>query len=556
MSSLNYKNPISPIYAVGSFTAPREEVFGVTYSVLNVGGYMEVYTLDDLNYTIPIGQSGSIKFSGNTIPIEFSKSNGSPTSFDTLTLSSDNISSGRRRLGMLAYVYEVNQVYQYCIDDYDILWSNATGATGPGGNTVTISDFGTIVKSNSLEGIAFNQAWLSSDIEDVNGVTRANARWRKFHTDGGAITGGSYNSATTTLTLFNVTGGTIQITGFTTGGGGGPINVAPNTALGFTGSTLFTIYNTLVADAVTSVEVGGSPAGVPASTWKTRNLVEVLDSILFPDVPPTYTIPTISIGGISSQVVEVGDTIVSNITASATKNDAGAFTQLRVLRNGSPLFTDVTLTSSAAGNVPPQFGYNDPNNPNFSYSISPTPYTDTYVIPGVGTTIYTVDGDYNSGLPKQNNKGVFDTRPAAVRSFSAPQLGDTNFTSSSIVYTAIYPYFWGVSASAPSAASIAADIAAGLTNQVLSSAAGTIVISFGASSQYLWFAVQSAYPAKTRWYVDPLNQGDIGGASNLFNTPITQSVNSPNFYWSGINFEIYISNYQTSTFGTMELRNS
>ena len=500
---------------------------------------------------------GPIKNSANTIPIEFSLSDGSPTSFDTITLGSDNISSGRRRLGMLVYVYEVNQVYQYCIDDYDTLWSNATGATGPGGNTVTISNFGTLVKTNSLEGIDFVNAWLSSTIEDVGGTTRANARWRKFHSDGAAITGGTYNSATTTLTLYNVTGGTVQITGFTTGGGGGgPINVAPNTALGYTGSTLYTIYNTLVADAVTSVEVGGSPAGVPASTWKTKNLVEVLDAILFPDVPPTYTIPTISIGGISSQVVEVGDTITSNITATSTKNDAGSFTQMRVLRDGTALFTDVTLSSSAAADVPPQFGYTDPNNPNLNFSISPTPYTDIYTIPSPGTTTYTVDGNYNSGLAKQNNKGVYDTRPFAVRSFSAPQLSSTNFTSSSIIYTAIYPYFWGVSVSAPSAAGVAALIAGGTTNKVLSSGAGTIVISFGASSEYLWFAVPSTYPQKTKWYVDPLNQGDIGGASNLFKTPITQSVNSPNSFWTNINFEIYISNYQTSTFGTMELRNS
>ena len=50
MSGLNYKNPISPIFSVGTQTVPRNETFGITYSVLNIGGYMEVYNLSDLVY--------------------------------------------------------------------------------------------------------------------------------------------------------------------------------------------------------------------------------------------------------------------------------------------------------------------------------------------------------------------------------------------------------------------------------------------------------------------------------------------------------------------------
>jgi hypothetical protein len=33
-----------------------------------------------------------------------------------LTLNSDNISSGRRKLGMLVYVYETNKIYQFRIN--------------------------------------------------------------------------------------------------------------------------------------------------------------------------------------------------------------------------------------------------------------------------------------------------------------------------------------------------------------------------------------------------------------------------------------------------------
>ena len=117
MSNLNYKNPLSPLIANGSQTSLRTSTFGTTFSVLNTGGFMEVYTLNDLIYSIPSGSNGDIEFSGNTIPIQLWKGTGSSFSFDTLTLNSDNISSGRRRLGMLVYVYETDQIYQYSIDN-------------------------------------------------------------------------------------------------------------------------------------------------------------------------------------------------------------------------------------------------------------------------------------------------------------------------------------------------------------------------------------------------------------------------------------------------------
>lgn len=188
MSNLFYKNPISPIQIPATYSVGREKPFGTNFSVLGVGGYMEVYNLSDLNFTIPTGQTGNVEFTGNTIPIHFKKGNGSPFSFDVLTLNSDNISSGRRRLGMLVYVYETKKIYQYTIDNYDSLWSGATGATGPGGNTVVISDFGTTVKNNSVAGQDFINAWTASTIEGVDGYTNLNATWRELKTGGGSGT--------------------------------------------------------------------------------------------------------------------------------------------------------------------------------------------------------------------------------------------------------------------------------------------------------------------------------------------------------------------------------
>jgi len=67
--SFPYKNPIASIQSQGTQSVPRSNTFGVTSSVNNIGGYMEVFSLSDLYYTIPVGTTGSIEYSGNTIPI-------------------------------------------------------------------------------------------------------------------------------------------------------------------------------------------------------------------------------------------------------------------------------------------------------------------------------------------------------------------------------------------------------------------------------------------------------------------------------------------------------
>ena len=194
MSSFPYKNPISSEQLNGVQSVQRSEVFGTNFSVLSVGGYMEVFNLSDLVYTI--NGLGPIEYSGNTIPIDFLKGTGAAWSPDVLTLNSDNISSGRRRLGMLVYVYEVDQVYQYRIDNYESLWTAATASTG----TVVISDFGTTVYNSSIAGQNFINAWTASTIEDVSGVTHTTAVWKKFSS--GSSSGGT--SGFTSVRINNI----------------------------------------------------------------------------------------------------------------------------------------------------------------------------------------------------------------------------------------------------------------------------------------------------------------------------------------------------------------
>ena len=209
--SFIYKNPVSGTQLTGSNSVGREKVFGTNFSVLQIGGYMEVYTLNDLIYTIPAGETGKIEYTGNTIPVNYTKRT---LAFlpDSLTLNSDNISSGRRRLGMLVYVHETQTTYQYTMPNFEDLWNAASGST-------TESSFGTTISTSTTGGEDFIDAWLDSSIEGVSGVTRNEARWRVFYGTDWQITGGTYNSGTGTLSLDNNTGGTINVTGFTTGGG-------------------------------------------------------------------------------------------------------------------------------------------------------------------------------------------------------------------------------------------------------------------------------------------------------------------------------------------------
>jgi hypothetical protein len=217
--SYSFRNPISPNQVNSTQTVDSTKIFGTDISVLGTGGYMEVFNLSDLEFTIPIGETGTIVYSGNSIPVNFFKGNGSAYSPDVLILGSDNMTSGRRRLGMLVYVHETDQIYQLLPSNYESLWNSATGATGIGGNTVVFSDFGTTIKNNSVAGQNFINIWTASTVEDVSGTTRSTASWKKYYGSDKSLTGGTFNSLTGTLNMSDILGLTVPISGFTSGGG-------------------------------------------------------------------------------------------------------------------------------------------------------------------------------------------------------------------------------------------------------------------------------------------------------------------------------------------------
>jgi hypothetical protein len=307
----------------------------------------------------------------------------------------------------------------------------------------------------------------------------------------------------------------------------------------------------LIADNVVSVAIGGA-AALPASTWKLKNIVQVLDTILFPDLLPTYTIPTITVTSSITGLREVGEVISPVITTVGSKNDAGAFTSIRTRRNAAVLNTNAAPTVATITNVPDQFGYVNPNNPNRTYTST---YTDTSFTVPAGNTTWSGRGDYAAGLPKKNNKGTNDTRPAAVRTTSAPQAVGTDFATTDVTITGIHPYFWGKSLTPPTPASIAAAIAAGTANKSLTVSTGTVTVTYDAASEYIWVAIPAANTVKTKWFNTDLNNGPIG-AGQFILSPVAQNVSSPDGRWTNVSFNIYISGYATSTTGALEYRNS
>lgn len=396
--SFNYKNPISPLTSLGTISLPRTEVYGTNFSVLSTGGFMEVYSVSDLYYIVPSGSTGLIEYTGNTIPIQFQKGTGSIFSPDVLTLNSDNISSGRRRLGMLVYVIDSDQIYQYQIPNFENLWTGATSATGPGGPTVVMSDFGTTIKSNSPEGIAFISAWTANTIEGISGETSSTAVWKKLVTGGGGgggstITGGTFDYNTGTLSLSS-SASTITITGFT------DVYVTGGT---FSAGTITFTNNsggTFIVSGITGGGVSGDYLSLSGGT--------VTGDTIFTSGLTATTFSAATYLGLPQDIFVTGGTYSAG-TATFTNNTGGTFNVTGFLTG----FTDIYVTG----------GTFDKNTETLTLQRN-----DNNSVPITGfTDVFVTGGTYSNGtLFLTNNSGSTFSVPG----FSTATGGTSNYYGS------------------------------------------------------------------------------------------------------------------------------
>lgn len=314
--------------------------------------------------------------------------------------------------------------------------------------------------------------------------------------------------------------------------------------------TIDTILNPDIDDAVNSVPVGGAIAA-PASFWKGLNLSDALANILFPTLNPHYILPSCTlVGGSMPSLSEFGAPLAFDFNITGIENDGGIITNMKLYRNGTEIWSGAP-TGYVTTDVPTEYGFVNPNNPNRQYNHI---YSESFALIN-GSNIWQARISFNAGLAKQGNKGAYDLRAAALLNADAPQAAG-NLYSNTYIAVAEYPIFWGVSNTLPTADTVKAAIEAGTANKSIVSAIDDISITFAATGQYLWFAYWSGYTTKTKWAVEGMNTGKIGGSTNLFGDYTQKFANSPLGYWTGLGLKIHISNYPTTTQGSMVLRNT
>jgi len=362
--SFNYKNPLSSTQLDGTNSVSRTSVFGTNFSVLQTGGYMEIYHLSGLTFTIPNGSTGLIEYSGNTIPIQFTVSNNVNVP-NVLTLNSDNISSGRQRLGMLVYVYENNTTYQLRIPNYDELFTSAVTT-----NDVTQTQFGTAVTYSGQGGVSLINAWTANTIDGVGGYTKDDAKWVVYVGDGG---GASLVSGTTSAGTGSTTAITLNLV---ENNGTSGITVDLSNALTY-------INPDPVKKTVGGIEIPNAPF-VSGMTFQ-----QIIDEIFYPKLPPTILFNRFNsflIGGTglfdTNQVYEVGTIGGVQMTAGIIRGQSTA--------TGQPIkYMGLPNTYTFTGNG---FTTQTFSTADLSRATTEVSYTGS-----VGTNTFYVKVDYNSG---------------------------------------------------------------------------------------------------------------------------------------------------------------
>jgi hypothetical protein len=318
--------------------------------------------------------------------------------------------------------------------------------------------------------------------------------------------------------------------------------------------TIDTTFNSAVSDDLeVGTTVGGVASGTKASALKDLNMVALMETILFPTQNPTYTLPTsaLSLSGFSTNS-EIGSEISPASSLTGVKNDAGAISNVTIEANlNSAGYSNLSTgagTATTPANVADQFGFTNPNNPNAGRTLAFTQSSYQIPAPSSGTRSvfqYRAKVTVGAGLAKKDNKGVDDARSAGT-GVNSPQSARTITSSVSTRY-GYWPYYYGKSSSQQTAAQVEALIEGGnYTSKQVKNSSGTLSMSFGASGEWVWFAIPDGFANKTKWYVDATNNGDIGSNStDLFAAGSVRSIASEDGYWTK-DYKVYVAQKVTT----------
>lgn len=221
-------------------------------------------------------------------------------------------------------------------------------------------------------------------------------------------------------------------------------------------------------------------------------------------IAPTYTAPRVTLTTSSAAAVEVGTEFTPALSATFTKNDAGALTELAIYQDGvtNAIVSSPTSPASASPNVT-------------------TPE---------GTVSFYAKATYAEGAVKNDNLG--DASPSG-------HIAAGSINSSKVTFTGKRNTFYGTGAG--NLPELNSAFVRGLGKNVLGASSGTVFsVPVAVGQQYVAFA----YPATLRdvsqvMYVET---NDTGAASKF--TKSTVSVEGANGA-KAINYKVYT--YQMAT---------
>ena len=485
------------------YTTDTKKVYigdGLTSGGNIVSGQPSLGTLDDV-------QLGTLANSN------FLRYNADTTKWENVSVTTDNISEGVASLYYTAARFDT----RFATKTTDDLAQGSSNLYFTDGRVY--EKVKSVISAGDNTNIALDDNLETITITSLGGVQSLNGFTGAVTIDTDDVSEGSSNLYFTDNRATSAVGKIIE----------------DNKGLELSGGGLRTKYNTTIADSVNSVEAGGA-SPQPASYWKGKTIVEVLDDILFPTILASIASDksvSLSVSGDSGNV-EIGRNIPRTLTATFGRG---------LISNGDGS-NGPELVGTAA---------------NYSFSGQGIPLT-TQASNELDINHSVVEGSNNWSVEVTHNAGTgdyFDNKNNVGDNLdSSRSVGGVSDSSSSPSITGIYPYFWGVSVTEPSLEEIATAIQNGTANKVVASASGTVTVNFNASGRYLWMAHYADYDTKTKWYISALNNGNIGSASDLFGVVSTRLVDSPESYWSGKLFKVYRSTFATSVSSGLEFRNS
>lgn len=234
---------------------------------------------------------------------------------------------------------------------------------------------------------------------------------------------------------------------------------------------------------------------------------QVIKLLAIEEIYPTYTGPSASINSTVTGYREVGSTVTPSITFSFTQNDAGALSLYELFRGGATKRSDSSLP------------------------IDTSAYSDSFVVP-LGVTTYTGNYGWETGVLKNSTP--------SNTPYPTGQITAATSALNALTVSGVFPWFCG-SESTDTLPSIYTG------TKTVAPATGTLSVnSFGSGTKFLWFAVPSGSKVFTTWNRTALDNGNIGGGTNLFKSPITISVTSTGLTtnWTQ-DYDLYFSNYAT-----------